>query len=61
MAKDNGTPMDMKYAINKELLQYIAPKLKAMDLSGSVELDHKVEIISFKDATQEDVDGYHGQ
>lgn len=59
VAKDNSTPLDMKVTINKELLQYAAPKLKAVDLTANVEFDGNITIRSFKDATQEEMDEIH--
>ena len=53
-----GLPLDERVAINKELLQYIAPKLKAVDITGQVDFDGEVRVVSFRDMTDEDSKGH---
>ena len=55
-AKTTGDP-ELKFAINKELAQYIAPKLRAVEISGDLEVNGEIKVVSFKDMTASDLDG----
>lgn len=48
---------ELRFAINKELAQYVAPKLKAVEMTIEGELNGEVRIVSFKDMKPEDMDG----
>lgn len=56
-AQDDHTDKELRFAINKELAQYIAPKLKAVEVSLEADVSGEVRVVSFKDATAEDMDG----
>lgn len=49
--KDNKfkLTLDQKIGIHKELLQYIAPKLKAVDIQANVQGDIKINVVRFSD------------
>ncbi len=55
-AKGTDLALEDRVAINKELLQYIAPKLKAVDINANVDMEAEVRIISYKDMTPGEAD-----
>lgn len=48
---------ELRFSINKELAQYIAPKLKAVEMTLEADIDSEIKIISYKDATAADMEG----
>lgn len=48
---------ELRFAINKELAQYIAPKLRAVEIDMDAQVDGEIKIISFKDVSEGDLDG----
>lgn len=54
-AKNPHIDPDLRFAINKELAQYIAPKLRAVEISADVEHSGEIQIVSFKDVQPEDL------
>lgn len=57
-AKNKDLALEDRIAINKELLQYMAPKLKAVDLNANVDLDAEIKVVSYKDMTAAEADAY---
>ena len=49
LAKDPGTPLDHRVTLHKELAQYVAPKLKSMDLTAEVSGGIQVNVLKFAD------------
>ncbi len=43
--------LEQKISIHKELLQYLAPKLKAVDIQANVQGDIKISVVRFSDLT----------
>lgn len=57
-AKGKDLALEDRVAINKELLQYIAPKLKAVDLNANVDLEAEIKVVSFRDMSPSEADDY---
>lgn len=55
-AKNKDLALEDRIAINKELLQYVAPKLKAVDLNANIDFDGNVTVVSYKDMTKDEAD-----
>jgi hypothetical protein len=49
LAKDPSTPLDHRVTLHKELSQYVAPKLKAMELTAEVSGGIQVNVLKFAD------------
>lgn len=50
LAMSSNTPLEMRVMIHKECAQYIAPKLKSMDLVVGGELNLTVNVVKFSTA-----------
>ncbi len=57
-AKSKDLALEDRIAINKELLQYVAPKLKAVDLNANIDFDGEIKIVSFRDMTPGEADDH---
>jgi hypothetical protein len=53
MAQNDPLDADQKIAIHRELAQYVAPKVRAVDVSGEVDLSITVRVKKFGDDGRE--------
>ena len=55
IVKDQSTPLEVRSRLLQDLQSYTAPRLKAIELTGSLDDDRPIEIISFKGVKPEDL------
>lgn len=55
LAMSSSTPLELRVAIHRECAQYIAPKLKSMDLVVGGELNLTVNVVKFSTASGQQI------
>ena len=53
---DSATPLDIRARLLQDLQQYIAPKLKSVEIRGSLDDDRPIQLVLYKDVKKEDLD-----
>lgn len=53
---DAATPLDIRARLLQDLQQYVSPKLKSIEIVGSLDDDRPIQIVSYKDVRREDLE-----
>ena len=54
--QDAATPLDIRARLLQDLQQYVAPKLKSVEIKGSLDDDDKpIQLVLYKDVKREDL------
>ena len=53
---DQATPLDIRARLLQDLQSYVFPRLKAIEITGSLDDDRPIEIVSYAEVRREELE-----